>query len=91
MPSRQREEIAGPTVDTNSPATPAAGSRTSAVAEVHNSAVNEAAALLGGCGQVHLQSGRMCALQNGHEGSCDFTAAENVDALLAEHRAAGDW
>ena len=78
-------------MDTNSPATSASGSRAASVPEVHNSAIDEAAALLGGCGQVHLQSGRMCALRNGHDGSCDFTPAVNVDAMLAEHKAAGDW
>ena len=91
MPSRQREEIAGPSMDTNSPSASESGSRSESVPEVHNSAIDEAAALLGGCGQVHLQSGRMCALRNGHDGSCEFAPAERVAALLAEHKAAGDW
>lgn len=78
-------------MDTNSPATSASGSRSEAVPEVHNSAIDEAAALQGGCGQIHLPSGRMCTLRNGHAGSCEFTPAEEVDAVLAEHKAAGDW
>lgn len=78
-------------MDTNSPATSASGPRSEAVPEVHNSAIDEAAALQGGCGQVHLPSGRMCTLRNGHAGSCEFSPAEEVDAMLAEHKAAGDW
>lgn len=78
-------------MDTNSPVTSASGFRSESVPVVHNSAIDEAAALLGGCGQVHLPSGRMCTLRNGHDGSCEFTPAELVDAVLAEHKAAGDW
>jgi hypothetical protein len=78
-------------MDTNSSPTIASDSRSDSVPEVHNSATDEAAALQGGCGQVHLPSGRMCTLRNGHNGSCEFTAADEADALLAEHKAAGDW
>ena len=78
-------------MDTNSPGTSASGPRSEAVPAVHNSAVDEAAALLGGCGQVHLPSGRMCTLRNGHDGSCEFTQADLVDALLADRKAAGGW
>jgi hypothetical protein len=78
-------------MDTNSPGTSASGSRSESVPEVHNSAIDEAAALLGGCGQVHLPSGSMCTLRNGHAGSCEFTPAGQVDAVLAEHRSADGW
>lgn len=91
MPSRQREEIAGRLMDTDPLATSASGPRSDVVPAVHNSAVDEAAALLGGCAQLHLASGSMCSRRNGHDGSCDFTPAELVDALLAERKAGGGW
>lgn len=78
-------------MDTNSPTASVSGSRSESVPEVHNSAIDEAVALQGGCAQVHLPSGRMCTLRNGHAGSCEFAPAEEVYALLAEHKAAGDW
>jgi hypothetical protein len=78
-------------MDTNSPDTNASGSRSESVPEVHNSAIDEAAALLGGCGQVHLPSGSTCTLRNGHAGSCEFTPATQVADLLAEHKAAEGW
>jgi hypothetical protein len=78
-------------MDTNSPATSSSGPRSEAVPQVHNSAIDEAAALQGGCGQVHLPSGRMCTLRNGHARSCEFSPPDEVDAVLAEHKAAGHW
>lgn len=78
-------------MDTDSPSKSASGSRSEDVPEVHNSAVDEAAALQGGCGQVHLPTGRMCTLQNGHDGSCDFAPAGQADALLAKHKADEHW
>jgi hypothetical protein len=30
-------------------------------------------------------------LRNGHAGSCEFTSPEEVDAVLAQHKAAEDW
>ncbi len=78
-------------MDTNSLGTSASGSRSESAPEVHNSAINEGAALLGGCGQVHLPSGSMCTLRKGHDGSCEFTPAKRVDAVLAEHKAAEGW
>jgi hypothetical protein len=33
----------------------------------------------------------MCTLRNGHDGSCEFTPAEQADALLADHKAAEGW
>ncbi len=78
-------------MDTNSPGTSASGPRSADVPAVHNSAVDEAAAQLGGCAQVHLPTGRMCTLRNGHDGSCEFTPAEQADALLADHKAAEGW
>jgi hypothetical protein len=59
--------------------------------EIHNAAVDEDAANAGGCGQVHLPTGRMCTLRHGHGGSCDFVAADLADASLARHRADETW
>lgn len=78
-------------MDTNSPGSSASGPRSEAVPSVHNAAVDEAAALLGGCAQVHLPSGRMCTMRNGHAGSCEFTPAELVGAFLADRKAAEGW
>ena len=78
-------------MDTNSPASSVSVSRSESVPEVHNSAIDKAAALQGGCAQVHLPSGRTCTLRNGHAGSCEFTSPEEVDAVLAQHKAAEDW
>lgn len=71
--------------------TSASGPRSGAVPAVHNSAVDEAAALQGACAQVHLPSGRMCTLRNGHGRSCEFTPAQLVDVVLADRKAAGGW
>lgn len=78
-------------MDTNSPGMTASGSRSESAPEVHNAAIDEVAALQGGCAQVHLASGSMCTLRNGHDGSCEFTPANRADALLAEHKAAEGW
>jgi hypothetical protein len=40
--------------------------------EAHNASVDEALADAGGCGQVHLPSGRTCTLRHSHDGSCHF-------------------
>ena len=65
--------------------------RSGAVPAVHNSTVDEGAALLGACAQVHLPTGRMCTLRNGHDGSCEFTPAALVEAMLADRKAAEGW
>lgn len=91
MPSRQREELAGPLMDTDSRSPSASGSDADFRPEVHNAAVDEAAALQGGCAQVHLPTGRMCTLRHGHQGSCEFSPAGQADALLAEHKADEHW
>jgi hypothetical protein len=78
-------------MDNNSPASRTHDSQSGSGPEVHNSATDEYAALLGGCGQVHLASGKMCDLRHAHEGSCEFTAAAQVESMLAEHKAAGGW
>jgi hypothetical protein len=41
--------------------------------DLHNPSVDEQVALAGGCGQVHLASGRTCTLDQDHAGSCHFT------------------
>ena len=42
--------------------------------ELHNASVDEDVAKGGGCGQVHLASGRTCTLEQGHGGSCRFVS-----------------
>ena len=59
--------------------------------EVHNASVDEGASRQGGCAQVHLPTGSMCTLRRGHEQSCEFSAAEDAGAVLADHRAAEGW
>lgn len=60
---------------------------------MHNPSVDEDAAKEGLCAQVHLPTGRMCTLRHRHEGSCEFTSAEQTDTaeradtVLAHHRA----
>jgi hypothetical protein len=78
-------------MDTDTPDISASGARSASVPEVHNSAVDEAAALQGGCAQLHLPSGRMCTLRNGHGGSCEFTPPELVETELAKNKAAEGW
>lgn len=94
MPSRTREELGRPLMRTHadSRADATAASTTNSPA-IHNSSVGEDAAREGLCAQVHLPTGRMCALRHGHEGSCEFTSAEQVntggqaDTALGHHRA----
>ncbi|MCW2611817.1 MAG: hypothetical protein QOC93_1806 [Actinomycetota bacterium] len=50
--------------------------------DLHNPAVDEDAARHGACAGVHLQTGRMCTLENGHPGSCDFVARDELPAEL---------
>jgi hypothetical protein len=54
---------------------------------VHNASVDEDKRQQGVCAQVHLPTGKMCTLPNGHPGSCDFVAPDQVDASLAQQRA----
>ncbi|MGO4599477.1 hypothetical protein [Terrabacter sp. 2RAF25] len=61
------------------------------VSEVHNPSVDEGAARQGACAQVHLPTGAMCIMRHGHEESCEFSPAGQVDSLLAERKAAEDW
>lgn len=53
---------------------------------VHNASVDEDKRHEGVCAHMHLQTGRMCTLPNGHPGSCDFVAPDQVDASLAHRR-----
>jgi hypothetical protein len=78
-------------MDTDSYPSGASGSRSDDVPEVHNASVDAKAARQGGCGQVHLQTGRMCTLRHGHQGSCEFSPAGQADALLAERKAVENW
>ena len=59
--------------------------------DVHNASVDESAARLGACAQVHLPTGAMCILRHGHEGSCEFSPAGEAEALLSQHKAAEHW
>ncbi len=52
--------------------------------ELHNASVDETLATVGACAQVHLQTGRICTRDHGHEGSCDFTPADDARALTEE-------
>lgn len=59
--------------------------------EVHNASVDEDAARRGACAQVYLATGATCILRHGHEGSCEFSPAGDVEALLSEHKTAEHW
>ncbi len=61
------------------------------VSELHNASVDEGAARQGACAQVHLPTGAMCTLRHGHEGSCQFSPAGQVDTLLARRKTAERW
>jgi hypothetical protein len=50
--------------------------------DLHNPAVDEDVALHGACGEVHLQTGRTCTLESGHDGSCDFVPRDEVAGSL---------
>lgn len=69
----------------------ASGSGAGPVSDVHNASVDEDAARQGGCGQVHLPTGRMCTLRHGHPRSCDFSPGGEADAVLAQHKANDHW
>jgi hypothetical protein len=51
--------------------------------DLHNASVSEVAAAAGGCGQVHLPTGRTCTLGVGHEGSCRFIPPDQVEESLS--------
>jgi len=55
--------------------------------EMHNASVDEDVAAVGLCAQVHLATGRTCTLPHGHQGSCDFVPAGEVDASVAARQA----
>jgi len=57
--------------------------------DLHNASVNDEAAHAGACGQVHMATGRMCTLEQGHEGSCDFVAPDQVEESLSDLRHGG--
>jgi len=77
-------------MDTDSPSR-SASDRADELPEVHNASVDESAARQGGCAQVHLPTGAMCTLQHGHEGSCEFSQADQADEVLARHKALEQW
>ena len=47
-----------------------------------NASVDEALAEVGGCGQVHLPTGRTCVRPDRHPGGCDFVGRDDVPARL---------
>ena len=51
--------------------------------DLHNAAVSEEAAAAGGCGQVHLPTGRTCTLEVGHAASCGFVSPDQVEEALS--------
>jgi hypothetical protein len=51
--------------------------------DLHNASVSEEAADAGGCGQVHLPTGRTCTLEVGHDGSCRFVPPDQVEESLS--------
>lgn len=53
--------------------------------ELHNASVDEDVARAGGCGQVHLPTGRTCTLKHGHEGSCQFVQPDQVGESAPNH------
>lgn len=46
--------------------------------DMHNTDVDETAARMGACGQLHLPTGRICTRQHGHPGSCQFVSRAHV-------------
>lgn len=54
--------------------------------DLHNASVAEEVADAGGCGQVHLATGRTCTLEQGHDGSCSFVAPDQVEGSLGHLR-----
>jgi len=54
--------------------------------DLHNASVSIEAANAGACGQVHLATGSMCTLEQGHAGSCGFVAPDQVEESLSDRR-----
>ena len=54
--------------------------------DLHNASVDEEVADAGGCGQVHLATGRTCTLEQGHGGSCSFLAPDQAEGSLGHLR-----
>lgn len=46
--------------------------------ELHNTSIDEEAAEVGACAQVHLPTGRTCILEHHHEGSCNFVPRDEL-------------
>jgi hypothetical protein len=59
--------------------------------EGHNASVDDGAARQGACARVHLPTGGMCTLRHAHDGSCEFSPADEADAVLAQHKSAEHW
>ena len=58
--------------------------------ELHNTSIDEEAAEIGACAQVHLPTGRTCTLEHHHEGSCSFVPRDEVEESLAQYRPGSD-
>jgi hypothetical protein len=52
--------------------------------DLHNASVDEDVAEAGGCGQVHLATGRTCTLEQGHVGSCSFVPPDQVQESVSD-------
>jgi hypothetical protein len=76
-------------MDPEAPPDPAYASR--GQLGVHNASVDQRRRDLGACAQVHLPTGRMCTMRQGHEASCDFVEATKVDASLERRRTVEGW
>ena len=59
--------------------------------EAHNASINQVASEEGACAQVHLPTGRVCTQQHGHEGSCDFVSADQVNDSLSHRQVTEGW
>lgn len=55
-------------------------------AELHNPSIDEAVALQGACGLIHLPTGNTCTLAHHHLGSCHFVSRDDVADVLPTQR-----
>ena len=43
--------------------------------DLHNATIDEGSVAAGGCGMIHLPTGRICRAGAGHADGCDFVTA----------------
>jgi hypothetical protein len=73
-------------MDTHAQSKTGSGPSANNMSEGHHPTLDEPAAVQGACPQVHLPTGAICIMRHGHVGSCDFSPAGQVDALLATRK-----